>query len=176
MRCGKLPYHARMGSPRIHHWTDQHQQRLLGIVRDGRLTVTLTEAVEILGFPQFPLITELKRQNIKTRGNRGRAPYRKPAEPHMLTTHARGARLTVPLTAIARQYGCSYPSLQTVRAQLGLHTKWDRFVWTPGHMATLLSLMDANGKLTVGVTTAARHIGCTPKALSQKLWKMRNAR
>lgn len=154
----------------IHHWTDLHRQRLETIIRDKTLTVTITESVAIVGFPQYPLLMKLKELGLKTRGRRGPIPSAKPT-PDMLAPYVELARLTVPLARVARETGCSYAALNALRRSLGIATKQKpKFIWTPERTAHLRSFIDTDGHLTTSVSDAAHRLGCDTHALSRKLW------
>lgn len=158
---------------RIHHWTDLHRQRLETILRDNTLTVTITDAVTIVGFPQYPLLMKLKELGLTTRGRRGPIPSAKPT-PEIIAPYVELARLTVPLARVARETGCSYAALNALRRSLGIRTKQKpKFIWTPERTAHLLSFVGKDGHLTTSISDAAHRIGCDAHALSRKLWLIR---
>ncbi len=82
-------------------------------------------------------------------------------------------QLRFPKTEAARRLGCGMRSLE-----IGLYTLDRRgghkpFTWTPAAIATLASITDANGRLTVTREEAAALIGCEPHAIE---YRRRSAR
>lgn len=79
-----------------------------------------------------------------------------------------GGHLTMPLHDAARALKCSPKALKTAMHKLGIRPQ-PHFQWTPDKLALLWSLVGNDGKLRETLAQAARHIGCSPRALQLRL-------
>lgn len=171
-RISALQTNRMGGRLKRHIWTNDHQRRLDNLLDGDRLTVTVREAIAIVGFPQFPLIQVLDDQNIK----RGMAKRNPAITMDMLAPYVSHGHFTRSGPELARLLGCSYMVLYMAAKKLGIRTKRrTSFVWTEKRLALLKAHLAPDGSLSTSTAEAARLIGCTPQTVKQKLWRLKNA-
>lgn len=153
-----------------HIWTPDHQRKLDALLDGKRLRVTVREAIERIGFPQFPLIQVLDEQNI----TRGKADRSSRITAAMLEPYVKDGRLTLSGPEIATILGCGYMTMYEAAKRLGIAMmRRSPFKWTEERMALLRKHLRPDGRLSIPQAELAKQLGCSPQTIAQKLWLMR---
>lgn len=150
---------------------DTQRAMLMTFVRDGRLTAPMLQVAKELGTSETTVRGEIQRNSI--------APFQKrrfdwtKERLDLLKEHTDDTgRLTASATRVAGSLGCSRETL--ISGLILLKGKTPKpFVHTPEVKATLINLLDSQGRLKVTLYEAAAELACSLNDIRRALKKYR---
>jgi hypothetical protein len=149
-------------------WTDARLKTLRAMLDDGgNLILPRANAARILGCDRSTLIGGLIRLQGGTTGK-------------VDLTRLKGLAtadgdLILPKHEAARSLGCSEKALRNAMLSAGVRGT-RRFEWTPEKTALLAAMTGADGRLREAQAHAAARIGCSQRALQQRLSMIKRQR
>lgn len=146
-------------------WTPERKKMLRAMLdAQGELILPRANAAKIIGCDRSTLTTGLIALHGDTpdRVDSGRLKALATKEGH----------LTLPRHKAARKLSCSEKALRNAMRKLHLRGA-PRFEWSADKCAMLAEMLGADGRLTVTNAAAARTIGCSKRALQNRLIRIR---